>query len=405
MSDDNRGYIWLRTGEWVGWTQAAPTVRPQRSFSFQDNLACKDALAAVVSEIDPKSIIVEWILIHGAQDRQETYEQWTQDPQDDFLANLQIRLPKSSDTNCYYKLIVERPDKKVEYIVSAFHVATELERIVEDVLPASSRVHWVPLGYLATTAPDLEADPIVILITATQTVALCYDRGQIRDLRTFQFSIGRCLEQLRRDHFSDNQARQFLDMEFSFLSYQDRDRILSLKIEVDQFLDDIKRLLLARIKRQDQPVYIAAEVFSHHAVEQAIQETTSNPVSLLTEQDWVYAGALKWSKMGERFLLVSRKKDKKERKKTQPISPESGRNGLLIGAIICVMVILMVCAALRHRVGEQVFEMPRQRDALIRAREDWKVKVKAVHNGAKAISKMEHLRDQVVSLKRRGALP
>ena len=304
MNDDNRGYIWLRMGEWVAWTEATPQVRTQRSFSYQDAVACKDALAIVVRDIDPDQLILDWVFIQGTHDRKETYEQWTQASHDDFLINLHARTSTLAKTQCYYKLVVERLNKKFEYIVNSFHVAAELEKTTKNVLPKMSRVHWVPMGYLAANAPDLERDPIVVLITATQTVALCYEGGVIRDVRVFQFSIDRCLEQLRRDHFSDNQARQFFDMEFSFVSYQDRDRILSLKIEVDQFLDDIKRLLLSRIKRQDQPIWIAAEVFNHHAVEQAIQQTTSNPVSLLTEQDWIYSGALKWRKMEERFLLI-----------------------------------------------------------------------------------------------------
>lgn len=308
MSNNDRGYVWLRSSEWIGWSDATVDKRFQAPFLPNDPHGCHDALVGVIAHLDPDSHISDWIVIQGDIDRKERYDQWSQDPSDDFLANLTLRIKDEQSSTDYYKLIAERPQKKVEYIVGAFRVANNIERMVELSLPRASRIRWVPMGYLATQVKGVEQNPLILLFSSSQTVALCMDGGEVRDIRVFQFSVERCLEQLRHDHFSENQARQLLEMDFSFINYHQQDRLLSLKIEIDQFFEDLRRLFLTRIHSSNQPIWIAADVFTHHDAMQAIQALTTNPVLALSEKEWVRGGVEKWSQQQERFLSIPQSK-------------------------------------------------------------------------------------------------
>jgi hypothetical protein len=314
---------------------------------------------------------------------------------DDFLANLQNHIENDQDYNYYYKLIAERPNKKVDYVVGSFRVAANIEHLLELALPRSSRVRLVPLGYLATLAEGIDKDPIIILVSSTQTVALCMESGEIHDIRVFQFSIDRCLEQLRRDHFSENQARQFMEIDFSFQTYHSKDRILSLKIEVDQFLEDLKRLFLSRLKSPKQPIWIAADAFSHHDAEAAIQALTTNPVSLLSEKDWVRDGAARWSQNQERFLHVPHKK--------LSLKMPTLKDGKKFAGPLVVLVLALILLgyfSLQRHLTTQITRLAQSRDALMLVRSQWLDKMNTIPEASKALTKMEKMREQIQMLKK-----
>jgi hypothetical protein len=395
MSDNNRGYIWLRSGMWIGWAGNAYGNQAQAVFPSLDQQACRDAFSNVVHQIDPQGKINDWVLIQGDPGRKEKYEQWSQDPADDFLANLQVHIENGNESNYYYKLIAERPHKKVDYIVGSFHVPVYLERLVSEVLPRFSRVRWTPMGYLVAQNQGIENDPVIILISSSQTVALCLESGLIKDIRVFQFSVDRCMEQLRRDHFSENQARQFLEIEFSFLKYHTQDRILSLKIETDQFLEDLKRFLLLRLRRSDQPVWIAADAWGHHDAEAAVKALTSNPVSMLSEQEWVKNGALNWSPRQERFLQVPHKKWM-----TRPPAVKRRKVLTLLIGVILIIATMTIYTGLRQRVSDQIDQISSMRDALLTVRAQWLKKIKTTPEGAQALTRMEQMRDQIHKIKK-----
>ncbi len=360
MSNNDRGYIWLRSMEWIGWADSTVDERFQSPFLPNDPHGCHDALVGVISHVDPHSHILDWILIQGDQDRKERYDQWSQDPSDDFLANLKLRIKDEQGFSEFYKLIAERPQKKVEYVVGAFRVANNIERMVELSLPRSSRIRWVPLGYLATQAKGIEQNPLILLFSSSQTVALCMDKGEVRDIRVFQFSVERCLEQLRHDHFSENQARQLLEMDFSFMNYHQQDRLLSLKIEIDQFFEDLRRLFLTRIHSSTQPIWIAADAFAHHDAMAAIQALTANPVLALSEKEWVRGGVEKWSQQPERFLRIPQSK--------KPIidQPTPFKVKPLVGLLISLLLVLIFMGRvmLQHRLTAQINQLTQVREDL-----------------------------------------
>ncbi len=374
MSNTICGYIWLRSIEWIGWSDATLEARYQAPFSPHDPHGCHEALMGIVQHIDPDHNIFDWIVIQGDQDRQERYDQWSQDPTDDFLANLNLRIDNDHGFTHYYKLITERPQKKVDYVVGAFRVANNIERMIELSLPRSSRIRWVPLGYLATKAKGIEQNPLIILISSNQTVALCMEGGEVRDIRVFQFCVDRCLDQLRLDHFSDNQARQLLEIDFSFMTYSQQERLLSLKIEVDQFIEDLKRLFLTRINTSKQPVWIAADAFSHHDVVPAIQALTANAVSILSEKEWVRGGGKNWGQNQERFLHIP------QRKQAMMVEPPASRIGkpLMWGIVVILLVLIFIGRVkLKHRLMEQINQLTQTREDLSSIRAQYLLKLRS----------------------------
>ncbi|MDD5457731.1 MAG: hypothetical protein PHV30_11980 [Candidatus Margulisbacteria bacterium] len=174
-------------------------------------------------------------------------------PTDDFLTGVKDRVKQVykdaiSNSELFYKIVHEKVDKKVDYLLSIMLVEQALFKAFNKVFGLKKNsilIQWLPPDYcllktLQWLSKEELTQKLLIFIRDTYTELIFYLDKQIFYVKRINFSKDLIRQVLKENHYSDNQVKNVLELELDFNRREELDIVLSLKIIVDHFLTDIK---------------------------------------------------------------------------------------------------------------------------------------------------------------------
>jgi len=326
----------------------------------------------------------------------EKYLTLSINPTDDFLLSVKKKIQQVfADTynkkSIYYKIEREKADKNVEYLLSVITIDPLFQKSVEKSLSLSRqiRVQWMPYYYSLNKVnyphPDPEMDSLIIHVAKNYTDLIIVADSQIQFVKRVTFSLPMIEAVLTKDHFSQNQVRNAIDIDLDFNSYDSFQRGISFKMLVDNFLKDINRVIQvyqSTFSRNIDEIVIKTDNFQKNNLAELLAKQTGiqsryhknnteiNPVSenqiaqLAPSDIELLIGVIHADKRGDLFLPIRAKNPGFRHALKQKLSLtfliDNPWKKLIVG-LLCVLVIFAsanaYCSKLYERSTKNLYSI------------------------------------------------